>query len=248
MLATHQVSITRGGNRALRHVSFAIESGKIVGLIGPSGSGKTTLMRAIVGLQKVNEGSVDVLGMPAGSSALRDRVGYMAQSPSVYEDLSVVQNIRYFARVLGYPKTEVERVIDAVDLKPQRKQVVSTLSGGQRARVSLAIALLGRPALLVLDEPTVGLDPVLRERLWGLFRALTEDGVTLIVSSHVMEEASRCDQLLLIRDGRLLANDTVANILSSTNTKSVGEAFLKLVEPRKRSSKPDASPEGEGLL
>jgi len=232
--AAHHVSITREGSKILRHVSFAIEPGKIVGLIGPSGSGKTTLMRALVGLQKVSEGTVDVLGMPAGSSALRDRVGYMAQSPSVYEDLSVAQNIRYFARVLGYPKTEVDRVISVVDLQAQRRQLVSTLSGGQRARVSLAIALLGRPALLVLDEPTVGLDPVLRERLWELFRTLREDGVTLIISSHVMEEASRCDQLLLIRDGRLLANDTVANILSSTSTSSVEEAFLKLVLPHKK--------------
>lgn len=234
VLAAHKIFITRQGSKILRHVSFSIEPGKIVGLIGPSGSGKTTLMRAIVGLQKITEGSIAVLGLPAGSGALRDRVGYMAQSPSVYEDLSVAQNIRYFARVLGYPKTEVDRVIDLVDLKPQRRQVVSTLSGGQRARVSLAIALLGRPSLLVLDEPTVGLDPVLRERLWELFRALREDGVTLVISSHVMEEASRCDQLLLIRDGRMLANDSPANILSSTTTKSVEEAFLKLVAPHKK--------------
>lgn len=234
--AANRVSITREDSEVLRHVTFAIEPGTIVGLIGPSGSGKTTLMRAIVGLQKITDGTVDVLGMPAGSGALRDRVGYMAQSPSVYEDLSVVQNIAYFARVLGYPKTEVDRVIDVVDLKPQRRQVVETLSGGQRARVSLAIALLGRPQLLILDEPTVGLDPVLRERLWELFRALREDGVTLIISSHVTEEASRCDQLLLIRDGRLLANDSPVNILSSTGTKNVEEAFLKLVAPKRKAT------------
>ena len=252
VVAKH-VSITRDGKEVLRHINFELEPGKIVGLIGPSGSGKTTIMRAIVGLQKVSEGVVDVLGMESGSAALRDRVGYMAQSSSIYEDLSVAQNIRYFARVLGYPRTEVNRVITLVDLVPQRRQLVSTLSGGQQARVSLAIALLGRPSLLVLDEPTVGLDPVLRERLWTLFRELSNDGVTLVVSSHVMEEAARCDQLLLIRDGRLLANDTVANIFSSTDTKSVEEAFLKLVVPRKRAHKvaepaPETPPAEEGFL
>ncbi len=229
-VAAHHVSIKRGGAQALRHVSFAIEPGTIVGLIGPSGSGKTTLIRSIIGLQKITEGKVDVLGLSAGTAALRDRVGYMAQSPSVYEDLTVHQNVVYFARILGYPKNEADRVIHEVDLGPQTRQIVGTLSGGQRARVSLAIALLGRPVLLVLDEPTVGLDPVLRRDLWGLFRQLSDSGVTLIVSSHVMDEASRCDRLLLLRGGRLLANDSVENILQQTATEDVESAFLQLVE------------------
>jgi ABC-2 type transport system ATP-binding protein len=165
---------------------------------------------------------------------LRDRVGYMAQAPSIYEDLTVGQNVRYFARILGYPKSEAERVIQEVDLEVQKRQIVGTLSGGQKARVSLAVALLGRPALLVLDEPTVGLDPVLRRDLWRLFDQLAASGTTLIVSSHVMDEASRCDLLLLLRDGKLIANDTVDSILKQTRTEDVESAFLKLVEKGKK--------------
>lgn len=227
------LEIIRQGKHILHAISFVVEPGTITGLIGPSGGGKTTLMRSVVGLQKISRGSLEVLGLPAGSGPLRDRVGYMAQASSVYEDLTVRQNVLYFARILGYPREEVERVIDVVDLGPQRRQLVETLSGGQRARVSLAIALLGRPALLILDEPTVGLDPVLRESLWSIFRELARDGVTLLVSSHVMEEASRCDRLLLLRDGRLIANDTVSHILSETRTKDVESAFLKLVEGKR---------------
>lgn len=229
-VAVSKLQIKRGGQDVLRNLTFEVKAGAVVGLIGPSGSGKTTLIRSIVGLQRITSGRVEVLGLAAGSGPLRDRVGYMAQTSSVYEDLTVTQNLRYFARILGYPKTEVERVIEEVDLEPQKRQLVGTLSGGQKARVSLAIALLGRPALLVLDEPTVGLDPVLRRDLWRLFDDLAASGTTLIISSHVMDEASRCDQLLLLRDGRLIANDTVADILSQTKANDVESAFLKLVE------------------
>ena len=232
-LAVRNLSIVRGGVQALRRVSFEVQPGAVVGLIGPSGSGKTTLIRSIVGLQKVTDGDVAVLGLDAGSAPLRDRVGYMAQAPSVYEDLTVHQNVAYFTRILGYPRNEVDRVIKQVDLQKQRDQLVEKLSGGQRARVSLAIALIGRPALLVLDEPTVGLDPVLRQALWALFRALGEDGVTLIISSHVMDEAAHCDQLLLLRGGKLIANDSVPNILKATDTRDVEEAFLQLVRGKK---------------
>jgi ABC-2 type transport system ATP-binding protein len=229
-VAIKDLSIVRGGAQVLKRVGFEIQPGTVVGLIGPSGSGKTTLIRSIVGLQKITDGDVEVLGLTAGSAPLRDRVGYMAQASSVYEDLTVRQNIAYFTRILGYPKSEVDRVIQQVDLVRQRDQVVEKLSGGQRARVSLAIALVGRPALLVLDEPTVGLDPVLRRDLWELFRALGEDGVTLIISSHVMDEAAHCDQLLLLRGGKLIANDTVKAILKETDTRDVEAAFLRLVE------------------
>lgn len=225
-----KLQVRRGGKDVLRNLTFDVRAGAVVGLIGPSGSGKTTLIRSIVGLQRTTSGHVEVLGMPAGSMPLRDRVGYMAQASSVYEDLSVMQNVRYFARILGYPKAEAERVIQEVSLEAQKRQLVGTLSGGQRARVSLAIALLGRPALLVLDEPTVGLDPVLRRDLWALFDKLAAKGTTLIISSHVMDEASRCDQLLLLRDGKLIANDTVTDILKQTHTTDVESAFLKLVE------------------
>lgn len=232
----NKLEVVRNKKYVLRNISCTLVQGSVVGLIGPSGSGKTTLMRSIVGLQKVSDGEVEVLGLPAGSAPLRDRVGYMAQSSSVYEDLSVHQNVSYFARILGYPHEEVERVIQVVDLAAQRKQLVETLSGGQRTRVSLAVALLGRPALLILDEPTVGLDPVLRESLWAIFRSLSAEGVTLLISSHVMEEASRCDTLLLVRDGRLIANDTVEGLLSKTKTKDVESAFLALVRKKKGES------------
>ena len=178
-------------------------------------------------------GDVQVLGLAAGSAPLRDRVGYMAQASSVYEDLTVRQNIAYFTRILGYPTSEVDRVIQQVDLVKQRDQIVDKLSGGQRARVSLAIALIGRPALLVLDEPTVGLDPVLRQSLWGLFRELAKEGVTLLISSHVMDEAAHCDQLLLLRGGKLIANDTVRAILKETGAHDVEAAFLHLVQKEK---------------
>jgi ABC-2 type transport system ATP-binding protein len=233
-VAIHKLEIKRGGQDVLRNLTFEVKAGAVVGLIGPSGSGKTTLIRSIVGLQRITAGSVNVLGLSAGSGPLRDRVGYMAQASSIYEDLTVGQNVRYFARILGYPKSEAERVVQEVDLEAQKRQIVGTLSGGQKARVSLAVALLGRPALLVLDEPTVGLDPVLRRDLWRLFDQLAASGTTLIVSSHVMDEASRCDLLLLLRDGKLIANDTVDSILKQTRTEDVESAFLKLVEKGKK--------------
>jgi len=232
-VAARNLTIVRSGMQVLRRVSFEVQPGSVVGLIGPSGSGKTTLIRSIVGLQRISDGDVQVLGLAAGSAPLRDRVGYMAQASSVYEDLTVRQNIAYFTRILGYPTSEVDRVIQQVDLVKQRDQIVDKLSGGQRARVSLAIALIGRPALLVLDEPTVGLDPVLRQSLWGLFRELAKEGVTLLISSHVMDEAAHCDQLLLLRGGKLIANDTVRAILKETGTHDVEAAFLHLVQKEK---------------
>jgi len=214
----------------LDQLGFEVAEGSVTGLLGPSGSGKTTLMRAIVGVQKVAGGRVEVLGLPAGSASLRDRVGYMTQAPSVYGDLGVAENLRFFARVLGQPDESVERVLSRVSLDAFAQRRVSTLSGGERARVSLATTLLGEPELLVLDEPTVGLDPVLRRDLWGLFHELTERGATLIVSSHVMDEADRCDTLLLLRDGRLLARATPAELRELTGERELDAAFLRLVE------------------
>jgi ABC-2 type transport system ATP-binding protein len=202
----------------------------VTGLLGPSGSGKTTLMRAIVGVQKVAGGQVEVLGLPAGSAGLRDRVGYMTQAPSVYGDLGVAENLRFFAHVLGQPDESVDRVLAAVSLDAFARRRVGTLSGGERARVSLATALLGKPELLVLDEPTVGLDPLLRRDLWRLFHELAAGGTTLIVSSHVMDEADRCDSLLLLRGGRLLARATPAELRARTGERELDAAFLRLVE------------------
>ena len=221
----------RGGVRAVDGVSFTVPGGQVTGLLGPSGSGKTSLLRAIVGVQVVESGEVTVAGLPAGDPRLRDRIGYVTQAPSVYDDLTVEENVRFFARVLGVEDTEVDRCIDAVDLDGQRDRVVARLSGGQRSRVSLAVALLGTPGLLVLDEPTVGLDPVLRRDLWALFHRLAAAGCAVLVSSHVMDEAERCDRLLLMREGRILADETPGELLTRTGAGNVEHAFLAIVEP-----------------
>ena len=222
----------RGGNLVLPGVSLEVAAGTVTGLLGPSGSGKTTLMRSIVGVQVVDAGTVRVLGLPAGSPPLRRRVGYVTQEPSVYGDMSVRENLRYFARILGAPPSRIDEAIDEVDLRAQADQLTRTLSGGERSRVSLATALLGRPELLVLDEPTVGLDPVLRRDLWTMFHALADTGRTLLVSSHVMDEAERCDELVLMRDGRIVAAEPPLGLLERTGAASLEAAFLALAEPR----------------
>ena len=230
----------RGRHPVLHGLSLTVPRGLVVGLIGPSGCGKTTLMRSIVGVQLVQSGEVIVLGRPAGSVSLRNRVGYVTQDASVYDDLTVRQNLKYFRAVLGAPADDVDRVIDATDLGRYAGQLVGSLSGGQRSRVSLAGALLGSPELLVLDEPTVGLDPVLRVELWELFHRLAASGTSLLVSSHVMDEAGRCDRLLLMRDGEILADDTPAGLLASTATDDVEAAFLSLIRRHPSSDDPSA--------
>jgi ABC-2 type transport system ATP-binding protein len=202
--------VRRGKRDVLRGLSCAIPQGSVTGLLGPSGSGKTTMLRAIVGVQMIHSGTVRVLGEAAGSSALRRSVGYVTQSPSVYGDLTVAQNVGYFAAIAGAARTKVNETIDQVGLRSAAGQMVATLSGGQTSRVSLACALVAEPSVLILDEPTVGLDPVLRVELWNLFHQLAEGGATLLVSSHVMDEAGRCDHLLLLREGHLLAAETPA--------------------------------------
>ncbi|RFU42069.1 ABC transporter ATP-binding protein [Actinomadura logoneensis] len=227
--------VDRGGKPVLRDVSFEAPRGSVLGLIGPSGCGKTTLMRCLVGVQIVRGGTVTVLGEPAGSPGLRRRVGYSTQTPAVYADLSVRENMRYFAAVLGAPRTDPDRVIEEVGLGDHRDQVVGTLSGGQLNRANLAAALLGGPELLVLDEPTVGLDPLLREELWALFRRLTDRGTTLVVSSHVMDEAVRTDRLLLMREGEILADGSPSELTERTGTADLEAAFLRLIHERAES-------------
>ncbi len=224
------VVVVRGDREVLHGIDCNLATGSVTGLLGPSGCGKTTLIRAIVGLQAKVTGDVQVLGLPAGAAKLRGRIGYVTQEPSVYGDLTVTENLRFFAAVLGVSADDVERVIDAVDLGSHATARVDQLSGGQRSRASLAAALLGNPELLVLDEPTVGLDPVLRRDLWDLFHRLAGDGATLLVSSHVMDEASRCDRLLLMRDGELLADDTPDGLLASAGTGDIEQAFLTLID------------------
>ncbi len=220
----------RGGKLVLRDVTLSVPTGQVTGLLGPSGSGKSTLMRAIVGVQIVERGVVQVLGLNAGSPELRRRVGYVTQEPSVYFDLTVRENLQYFATVLGVGTDRVEASIELVELAEYGGRVVRSLSGGQVSRVSLATALLGEPEVLVLDEPTVGLDPLLRRDLWDAFHRLADGGTTLLVSSHVMDEAGRCDTLLLLRDGRLLAAEQPASLLERTGAPDLDSAFLALVE------------------
>lgn len=221
--------VVRGGREVLPGISLEVGAG-VTGLLGPSGCGKSTLMRAVVGVQQVRSGSVEVLGRPAGSKPLRDRVGYVTQAASVYDDLSVAENLRFFARVLGVAAIDeaIDRAVAAVDLDSHRDQVVGSLSGGQRSRASLAVALLGDPDVLVLDEPTVGLDPVLRRDLWALFHRLADAGRVVLVSSHVMDEAERCDRLLLMREGRIIANGTPSEIRG--DARDIEDAFLRIVE------------------
>jgi ABC-2 type transport system ATP-binding protein len=221
--------VDRGPRRVLDELTFTVPRGQVTGLLGPSGSGKTTLMRCLVGVQKIRSGTVTVLGRPAGSPPLRARVGYVTQAPSVYADLTVRENARYFAALHGVGPAGADAAVGAVGLADAAGQLVENLSGGQRSRASLACALVGRPELLVLDEPTVGLDPVLRVELWEQFHALAAAGTTLVVSSHVMEEAGRCDRLLLLREGALLADSTPAELRARTGTDDLDEAFLGLV-------------------
>ena len=224
------LQVDRGGRPVLKALTLDISAGSVTGLLGPSGCGKSTLMRAIVGVQIVASGAVTVLGQPAGSRELRRRVGYVTQAPSVYGDLSVVENLKFFAAVVGADRARIGEVVETVGLGGFEDRVAGALSGGQRSRVSLATALLGRPDVLVLDEPTVGLDPVLRAELWQTFHDLAARGTTLLVSSHVMDEASECHSLLLMRDGALLRHTTPDDLRRETGEADMGRAFLAVIE------------------
>ncbi|MEU9191105.1 ABC transporter ATP-binding protein [Streptomyces sp. NPDC048484] len=238
--AVHAAALTvvRGPRQVLRGLDFDVPRGQITGLLGPSGCGKSTLMRSIVGTQAKVTGTLEVLGLPAGHATLRSRIGYVTQAPSVYDDLTVRQNLDYFAAILDPGRAAADRrhenvthAISDVDLASHADALAGSLSGGQRSRVSLAVALLGTPELLVLDEPTVGLDPVLRRDLWQLFHTIAADrGATLLVSSHVMDEAERCHRLLLMREGEILADDTPDALRDQTGADTVEAAFLHLVD------------------
>ena len=224
------VTVKRGKQTVLRDVNLDLPSGKIIGLLGPSGAGKSTIMRALVGVQSKVTGEVSVLGQPAGSANLATRVAYSTQASSVFDDLNVTQNLDFARKMIGAPASDITRVLAEVGLTGFAKAKVGNLSGGQRNRVSLAMAMVGSPELLILDEPTVGLDPVLRAEIWTIFRNLANSGKTLLVSSHVMDEAERCDQLVFVRDGQVIANDSLANILMTTSSTSAEGAFLVLAK------------------
>ncbi|QIS11259.1 ABC transporter ATP-binding protein [Nocardia arthritidis] len=223
------LTVRRGGREVLHHVSLTIPRGSITGLLGPSGCGKTTLLRSIVGTQIVASGQVTALGEAAGSAGLRRRIGYVTQAPSIYNDISVRENVAYYAALYGRARTAVDDAIAAVGLQEHAKQRGDELSGGQLTRASLACALVAEPELLILDEPTVGLDPVLRVDLWKKFRELAAGGTTLVVSSHVMDEADHCDKLLLMRDGQLLAQLSPDELRSNTGEQNLENAFLALI-------------------
>jgi len=232
VIAGHALAVRRGGQVILDDLTFSVGRGQVTGLLGPSGCGKTTLMRVLVGVQVITAGSATVLGHPAGHPRLRDRVGYATQSPAVYTDLTLGENLAYFGTVLGLRGRRlgeaIAQTIARLDLGGLERRLVGTFSGGQLARVGLAVALLGRPDLLILDEPTVGLDPVLRRDLWELFHELAAAGTSLLVSSHVMDEAARCDILLFMRQGRFLAKAPPAEILTQTGAPDLESAFLTL--------------------
>lgn len=223
-----KLSVNISDKYILSNISAKVPAGKIVGLLGPSGAGKTTLIRSILGLQKPSSGHIEVLGQSSGIKALRLKTGYVTQSPSVYSDLSVGDNLEYFAKLLGASKEDIGRTLKEVDLTANKDQLVGSLSGGQMARVSLAVALLGQPELLLLDEPTVGLDPVLRQKLWSEFRELADKGVSIVITSHVMDEADKCDEILFLRGGKLLISGSKEHILKETKATRMEEAFLKL--------------------
>ncbi|MEU4715968.1 ABC transporter ATP-binding protein [Micromonospora purpureochromogenes] len=240
-ITVRDLVVDRGRRRVLHGIDCTVPRGSVTGLLGPSGSGKTTLMRAVVGVQVIDSGTVTVLGRPAGSADLRHRVGYLTQAPSVYADLTVRENARYFAALQGRHAADADRAVADVGLADAATQLVGTLSGGQRSRASLACALVGDPELVILDEPTVGQDPVLRADLWARFHEMAAAGTTLLVSSHVMDEAARCDRLLLIREGRLVADDTPDAIRERTGVDDLEESFLRLI----RSSEAGQQPAGK---
>ena len=224
------LTVIRSRTRILSEFNLEVESGAILGLLGPSGSGKTTIMRSVVGLQRLTGGSIKVLGSPAGDKSLRTRISYSTQDASIYRDLTCSENVDYFAALQGHAISSTDEILELVDLSRNRKQLAATLSGGERARLALATALVGKPEILILDEPTVGLDPLLRRDLWSLFHRFTDEGKTLLVSSHMMEEADHCDELVLLRDGAILANGTPRELRNLTGVENMDAVFISLVE------------------
>jgi ABC-2 type transport system ATP-binding protein len=235
VVSTRYLVKSFGPVQALAGFDVCINQGETYGLLGPNGSGKTTFIRMIAGLLKPTSGEISVLGsrVPAQVDKVLPLIGYMPQLQALYTDLTVWENVQFYARIFGMNRAEkrdarVREVLSLVELLPRKDSIVSTISGGMRQRLSLACALVHEPRLLLLDEPTVGVDPQLRQTFWGYFRSLNAGGVTIILSSHVMDEADRCDRLGLIRYGRLLASGTPTEIRQLAGDDNLESAFLKL--------------------
>jgi ABC-2 type transport system ATP-binding protein len=218
-----------GRLRVLDGATIRVRRGEIYGLLGPNGAGKTTLIRTLVGMVIPDTGTVQVLGQRMPDVPILSRIGYMTQAAALYPDLSVEENVAFFAAI-NDAQENVAEALKFVELSERRNTVVSTLSGGMRQRVSLACAVVHRPELLLLDEPTVGIDPVLRNQFWDQFKAMAANGTTIVVSSHVMDEAERCQRLGLIRAGRLLAEGSAQELKSKAGVQKLEDAFLKLSE------------------
>ena len=225
----NNLTVERGKRDVVENVNLNIIEGKITGLLGPSGCGKTTLMRSIVGVQIIKSGEILVLGKESGSKEVREEVGYMSQNPALYEDISVNENIGYFAKVLGVKKNRINEVLELTELNDYKKSLVGNLSGGERARLSLGISILSKPKILILDEPTVGVDPLLRKKLWNVFSKLSKEGHTLLISSHVMDEAEYCEDIILMRTGKVVYNGSKSNLINKTDEKNIEEAFIKII-------------------
>ncbi|WP_153504539.1 ABC transporter ATP-binding protein [Cumulibacter manganitolerans] len=226
MITVAGLGVTRAGRRVLEDIGFELAPGSITGLLGASGAGKTTLMRALLGVQRIQDGTITVDGLPAGRRELRSRVGYVTQSPAIYPDLTVAQNVDYFGALYGAGPAQTAQTLEVVGLGDRGRDLVANLSGGQRGRVSLACALVGRPRILIMDEPTVGLDPLVVEALWHSFRRLADDGTTLLISSHVMDEADRCERVLFLRDGRLIADGSPLQLRARSGCSDMNDVFI----------------------
>jgi len=224
-------SMGSGKFTALNGIDLSFDKGEFTGVIGPSGSGKTTLVKAIIGTARFQAGTISVFGMQVPSFAAMASIGYMAQNDALYDDLTAMDHLLFFGRLYGLhgAKTtkRAEELLQFVDLEQDAKKPVRYFSGGMKRRLSLAIALINRPRLLILDEPTVGIDPVLRRKFWQEFVDLRNEGCTIVATTHVMDEAAHCDRILLLRQGQLIANDTLPQLLKDTGTATIEDAFLR---------------------
>lgn len=224
------LEVQYGHQIVLPKLDLVIPKGQIIGLLGPSGCGKTTLVKSIIGINKYKSGSIYVFGKQIPSFDAMSAIGYMSQNDALYDDLSAIDNLLFFGKIYGIhgkaANIRAKELLDFVDLSNDSKKAVRYYSGGMRRRLSLAIALINRPNLLILDEPTVGIDPVLRRKFWDEFELLKSEGCTILATTHVMDEASRCDRIILLREGKIIANGTPGELLIETNTNNIEDAFL----------------------